>query len=194
MISDPNLRKSIIASIIASLCVILFIQPVLNTTWEFIEWVSGNIYTELSSQVYLSTALGNRDHISYSMLVIIVGMMSGLATGLALRKYKLKKSPKERAKPTLWKRVIPDLLATCLLIGGLSLLSFIHADLQMNTSFNQRLNALAPYIDEQQEEVLFSEWAFMKSKSDYKRINESMDKMAEEKGIVLPKLISGAEL
>jgi hypothetical protein len=59
--------------------------------------------------------------------------------------------------------------------------------LQLNTSFNQKLNALSPYIDEAQKEILVSKWALMKSKKDYLEIKSIMEDEAKKNNIELPK-------
>ena len=57
---------------------------------------------------------------------------------------------------------------------------------QLNTSFNQRVAALAPRITDQQVKELRARWALMEKRSDYLSIVADMDKLAKETGSKLP--------
>ena len=62
-------------------------------------------------------------------------------------------------------------------------------DLQLNASFSQRLDALAPYIDDQMEKQLRSEWARMETLEDYRHLTTEMDQLGQKAGIKLPKVL-----
>jgi hypothetical protein len=66
-------------------------------------------------------------------------------------------------------------------------LFFAVAELRLNASFNQRLNAIMPYIDAAEEKRLKSAWALMRNRADYLRINAQIAKHAENVQIALPK-------
>jgi predicted PurR-regulated permease PerM len=63
------------------------------------------------------------------------------------------------------------------------------SDLQMNASFSQRLDALAPYIDAQTEKQFRSRWAMMGTLRDYRAISADMDQLGAKAGITLPKVL-----
>ena len=82
--------------------------------------------------------------------------------------------------------ILSGILTTFLCI---ILMASVFADIQLNTSFKQRLNALLPYISEQEEEELRSMWAMMGNRQDYVDITNKMDSIAAEKGIRIPDLL-----
>ena len=61
-----------------------------------------------------------------------------------------------------------------------------YADLQLNTSFNQRLRVIAPYIDDQQEELFVSKWSRMSNRKDFELINREIEGIAVQKHLTLP--------
>jgi len=69
------------------------------------------------------------------------------------------------------------------------LLFFVYYDLQLNTSFKQRITVLSPHISEQQEKELRAQWASMKSRKDYENINRALEDAAKNKEVKLPKLL-----
>ena len=54
----------------------------------------------------------------------------------------------------------------------------VFIDLQLNASFCQRMGALAPYIDDQQQKMLRSQWALMETLDDYRTLTTQMDTLA----------------
>ena len=63
------------------------------------------------------------------------------------------------------------------------------ADLQLNTSFDQRLTVLAPKLTELECKELRAQWASMGSRGDYEEIVSTMETLAEEKDVALPELL-----
>lgn len=61
-----------------------------------------------------------------------------------------------------------------------------YTDLQLNTSFNQRLNAISPYINDHEIKILKSKWALMKSKQDFINLNSYLENLAKREEIILP--------
>jgi len=58
---------------------------------------------------------------------------------------------------------------------------------KLNTSFNQRLNAILPYIDDHTEKIIKSEWALMKSVEDFQKIDNQINTLGTKAKIDLPK-------
>jgi len=82
------------------------------------------------------------------------------------------------------------ILAMFFLIGiGLWFAFLTYVDLQLNTSFNQRVAAIAPYIEPIEEKKLRSLWALMETQKDYSVINKQIEAYAIKAGIRLPPLL-----
>jgi hypothetical protein len=62
----------------------------------------------------------------------------------------------------------------------------VFVDLQLNTSFQQRTTVLSPIISDVKFKELRAEWALMKNRNDYLKINKEMDDIAKNNGISLP--------
>ena len=65
----------------------------------------------------------------------------------------------------------------------------VFADLQLNTSFQQRLNALSPEISDFEYKNLKADWALMESPEDHKNIVLKMEEFAQKHKIKLPDLL-----
>ncbi|WP_266366106.1 hypothetical protein [Tellurirhabdus rosea] len=77
-------------------------------------------------------------------------------------------------------------------IGVITLIASVfsaYVDLQVNSSFNRSLNAIAPYISDYEEEVLKSKWALMKSRKDYVEINKILNDMGKRNKVSLPDVL-----
>lgn len=80
------------------------------------------------------------------------------------------------------------LYCTFVLISGYMIFQQ-YAQLQLNTSFAQRMHAIAPVLSEQQEEEMWAEWATMRTRTDYERINHKIETYAKARSVALPRLL-----
>lgn len=58
----------------------------------------------------------------------------------------------------------------------------------INLNQIRRMEIIAPYIDDQKEEELWSEWYLLRSKRDYVNLNYEIDNIAENNNVELPKI------
>jgi len=56
----------------------------------------------------------------------------------------------------------------------------------LNTDFEQKIGIIAPYVDNETEEELWSKWYLMESKVDYLNLEQEIKKIAENNEIKLP--------
>jgi hypothetical protein len=56
----------------------------------------------------------------------------------------------------------------------------------LNTDFEQKIGIIAPYINNEEEEELWSKWYLMESKVDYLNLEQEIKKIAENNDIKLP--------
>lgn len=64
---------------------------------------------------------------------------------------------------------------------------YVYTDIQMNTSFEQRMNAIRPYITEQDYLLMRSRWALMETRQDYDAIHNFIQKKAKAANIKMPR-------
>lgn len=193
MLNDATLRKSIIASIIASLFVIIFIKPILDSIWHLVSWLGAYFYEGFSNAVYRNAALGQRDWVAVISLELFVSVICGTIFGFVLVSFiaghsdsKIVEAIKKKRK-SLRMLIIP--MAIIMLFTSIMILVSVRTDLQLNTSFNQRLNVLSPHITELRYKELVSDWALMQNRQNYEKIVEEMEKIALKNQIQLPKLL-----
>ena len=193
---DINIRKSIIASLISSIIVLVFIKPILNLGWKFLLWCSTNFYQNFLNVVYKNAALGQRDWVSVILFFVLVSIAMGISTEILTRPIfrKLQKI-KEKKGDNIFRKIkrISICLSYIILIVTIFLLICIavsvFADLQLNTSFQQRLAVLSPKIGDLETKNLQASWALMESREDYKNIILRMEELAEKYKVKLPKLL-----
>lgn len=54
------------------------------------------------------------------------------------------------------------------------------------SSFKQHFRIISPYIETQEEQEIMSEWSLMKNKSDYEKVSNKVETIANDNGIKLP--------
>jgi len=59
--------------------------------------------------------------------------------------------------------------------------------LSLTSSFQQHMRIIAPYLDEQQEEELFSKWSQMQTEEDYRIIMQELMRIFDENSLQLPR-------
>ena len=216
MFKDKEIRKGIISSIIASLIFLIFFQPILGFIWEVVTKISMRTYSGYMDNIYKNAALGQRNWLGYLTLLFFLLVVFTLIMTRLLRFRKMlsrlyedvkldsfeNQEDKEKYLEDKWerinKRITPIvkhhkkikvflfLYQICILLFFCDTIFKAYADLQLNTSFNQRLTVIAPYIEAQKEEELKSKWASMKTRKDYENINLNMENIAKSANVILP--------
>ncbi len=217
MWKDESIRKGVIASVIASLVVIIFITPFLNLIWGAL--TNGGLWIQkvYVNSIFESAALGDRNWLDVVFYLYFFSALVGVMVISTLKisrersklsrkidglddkdnldvKQKTEKEIKEEIakvkemfRKGKWKVFKLYGLILLVLVSSASSYFRAFADLQLNTTFKQRINIVAPHINEQEEEELYSQWALMKSRQDYEIINKKFDEIATKVNIKLPK-------
>jgi hypothetical protein len=214
MISDPVIKKGVIASIIASVFFVFLIQPLLFLSWNFIIFISRFIYIGYTTVIYQNAALGQTNGIIISFIFIFIAAFTGFVLfDLSAKLIELFKKMNKLVSLTKGnieiseensEKVIDDpisfvkeakrslIISFLILILLTILLWFIlvipkYAEYELVTSFHQRITILSPKISDIKYKELKSKWAIMKNRNDYLKINDEMDDIAKQNGIALPK-------
>lgn len=187
---------SVIASVVASIAFSWLLEPISRGLWNIASDSASTWLTNLQNVAFMNAALGKRDWatvaIFFAFSTLLWGVAFGAITGIYLARKRVE-SPNgliARYRKSQWNRRI-SLLALALWVT-LGLYQWTHmcfmfyVDLQLNSSFSQRLDALGPYIEQIEERRLKSEWALMKDRNDYEKINERMDAFAKRASIQIP--------
>lgn len=205
MLRSRDIKIGVISSIIGSL-IFLFLQPLLTITWKFIKEISTSTYSGYVNGIYKNAAHGQNDSLIFMLLYMIMIAVIGLGFMSFFRirrRYRqlINKSQKEKKDEIIENADQPKKLINfykyflsvwyfLLPVGRIVFFSYLletFVVVQLNTSFNQRINALSPYISELTEKKLKSEWALMKTVEDFQKIDSQIITLGSNAKIELPK-------
>jgi len=185
-------KKNIYISVISSILFLYFFQPILDfigaKTLIIMSLTSSKFSDDFHSKI---SHLELMDYSFYwiSLIFICIGVAMGRigVSGLfGLTQKEKVAEDTSKTKESTSKKVMFYLF--CIIIS-LSLTFFISTkfyQLSLISSFKQHVRIIAPYISEQEEEVLISKWSLMKNSHDYEDINAALDKIAKQNNIILP--------
>lgn len=186
-------RKSVIASIIASVLVIYFIQPLLNILGQLFLTISNQLFAAYLDRLYAEIATGD---INYSFVVVMYIRMLFIAisiSGVLIMRYLLVRNKKTEKKKEdegkkLNKAKAYFSIAFYLLFAFFILFGIVSDYVRLKTSatFKQHLTVLSPHISEQTEEQILAQFASMRDKQDYDNLIELLLNIAREKNVTLP--------
>ncbi len=111
---------------------------------------------------------------AFSVVSILVGVHSYLPS---------RKEADVSKKPSKATKLVVALFAFVFATWCLAVLAGNYMQLSVISSFKRDLRILAPYIDDDHEERLLSEWSQMRSEEDYERIRRALNEIAEAHGI-----------
>lgn len=216
-LSDKTIKKGVIASLIATLIFIVVFEPLMNIIWKILNKTSIVIYSRFLDSIYKYAAYGHKNDIDFTLVffVLLLFFMSFFALlmirslirkerkekqildsikdpaeKLKIMSERLEKTILKRKRFNLFDKYFMKISVVVLIISFFTFSLYLfkcNADLRLNTTFNQRVNAIAPFIDKHNKEILISNWALMESKENYLDIMKTIDSIATSKNLTLPK-------
>jgi hypothetical protein len=197
---------SVVASIVATIFFSYCLQPASIWVWHISTSTSNYIFTSVQNSAVSNAAIGKRDWIDPMFMWVFACVVWAIATSyitrpiikrLSATRLFSKQSDKKKGQSRLthvrniFKRLyfasaIPIFVVA---ICWTQLTFAAYVDLQLNASFSQRLDALGPYIDDQTQKQLRSEWARMETLDDYRHLTTEMDQLGQKAGIKLPTVL-----
>lgn len=189
MLKDLIDKKGLVSGVIASLLVLIFIQPILQFIWVLFLNASNLFYRGFMDSIYENAARGHKNNIDFRFFYIFVLLIVETYIFLLWRIIKKSKEKATEIKENKKKiSIITDVVIPLCFLGIFFLSLFSdYADLELNTSFSQRATIIAPYLSEQEEKELKAMWAYMKNRAGYENINKKLDYYAQKNNIKLPK-------
>jgi hypothetical protein len=181
---EKGLRQSILGGLIASMLVILFIQPLLSFTWRMITLVGGLVHEGYVDRIYRNAAvIGTNPYGPLTVLMLVLTCLFAVIFWLD-RLW-------ESGSDNLVRFIKVEWAISRGLLVGLALVILVKAAILQGTvrideSFKQRLAVLTPAITDAECKTLKARWASMQGKADYDAIVAGMDKRATELGVTLP--------
>ncbi len=189
MLNDPAVRQGVLASLIAAIVMGVVINPLLRFSAYVVTTIGPYVLQSTVDAMYQEAALGQRDHVSVVILMLILGIPSVLGPGALVILFARDRIRRAGAKPKVFRGMMIALVVSTVVASVLNLLllTSVFMDLQLNTSFQQRVTVLAPVVSDQEVKELRAMWAQMRSKRDYLSVNTRLDALAKKGGVVLPK-------
>jgi hypothetical protein len=190
---EGGITKELVQAIIVALLMFVFFEPVIKFTWNWMLRVGTWGYTGFLDKLYQNAALGNRNWVD---VLFVMGLftLAVITIFILTLRFMMPTSPQILYKHNPFRKLSPKKLKIIFVICALTMVlclwvpAFsIYIDLQLNSSFQQRITVLAPLITDQEYKELQASWASMETREDYLAIVESMESLAESHGIKLPK-------
>lgn len=190
---------SVIASLVASFLFLYLLDPILAFLGRSLLSVSA-----LLNQAYLNRIYAQAAHLeSHDFAFLIVAMVSGtvgalpmligvllLRRSLAVRSQKIESDRSQNRQihrhPGVGTTVSICLIGLLFFGWGAVVIGANYVQLSLISSFKQHIRIVAPYLSDEEEESLISEWSRMASKTDYDRIYEKLVGIAQREGVSLP--------
>lgn len=171
LLKDPNMRVGVIASVIASVLVILFIQPLMNLAWVGLVALASHVSTSALNALYHDAAQEESDAAPLLVLIVVLAFfaMSFLTRGRRLDRLD---------------RIFVGLLFVPSLLGGVA----IYGKAEIAASYRQRLAVLAPHLPDREIKLLEADWKMVGTRADYRNLANKMESLATANSVSLPKL------
>ena len=198
---EDNLREflkrhqaSIIVSVISTCLFLYFLQPILEFTAGYLLGFFSLLGSKYTDRIYTQVAQLETFDYSFGVFVIVLGSATafsiGLSAGLLRRRCGTndKETVEKIQRSSTSKRFLVVVFTSTLLLSLVLALVVVgnYAQLSLISSFNQHMRILAPYLDDQAEEELISEWSSMRSKADYDSLYEKLHQISQKNSVDLP--------
>jgi hypothetical protein len=183
-VSQRTFFVSVVASVVASIIVGIFFQPIISFISGIVISTIGVFYRGWVDSMYVQAA-GSTLFVSIYIVINILtlfpaGVLSGVVvSGFMAGRLGRPLSPRIARRATV-------LIAALLVPSVFIMNARIYTEFQATATFDQRLMALAPVISDQERKTLLRQWAMMKSRDDYDKINVRFSESASKYQIDLP--------
>lgn len=204
---DKDNRKNLLIGLLGSAIFFIVLQPLILLAWNFIQYISGNTYNFFVDAVYEASATEDYQVIEFFTACFLQVSFVGIPIFYALIKeeeFKKFKQAKmrvkkenyslenietkirklEKTKKTLSKVII--VLTVLMTLALFLLLTESYVTRKTILDYHQKVNAISPYISDNDLKKIKSDWALMKTQEDYNKIIEKLKSIAKSQNIKLP--------
>ena len=182
----------------------IFLNPILDFLSKLFLNAGVFLFESYVNRIYKEIAVGETDY-SYFLFLFLTYLFLASFGGIPIaekiiQKFKSKKTNKKDSNElvelkendsTLNGKKFPNklinALAALVVFMNLILIITIHIKKVTITSFHQHLRVISPYISDEEEEIIISDFSRMESIEDYEKIRAKLDSIATENDIKLPK-------
>lgn len=179
-------RKAIIASILASLIVLYFLDPILSFLARLTLRIASVLFLAYLDRLYAEVAISD-PNFGFYLLNCATGISIGFTIGFisgAIGLFEKRITSTFTVNRSLWLGAIVLVAVSVLLLAG-TVDSYIR--LKTSSTFYQRLAVIAPHITDQQRKEFLARFASMESKANFEAVMRTMDEIALKNNVKLPK-------
>jgi hypothetical protein len=152
---STSFGRNVRASVFASIIVLVLIQPIMSIAWTLLLSGADSTFRFVSESVYQNAALGSRNWVCALLVMGALTIMAGVLIGgmivdiipTRLQIIIRRALPARKTRKAAAARVTLKALG---LIAVVFCYTLVYADIQLNTSFEQRLTVLTPHVDAQE--------------------------------------------
>ncbi len=194
---NKGLKQGVIGGIMASLVVFYFLRPIIDVFLVIIRETARLTSSAYYDRIFVQAAMLEERNYAFYVVMLIVMPISVTLFAVSLRYFlgAFRTSPPSHQLPRIATFVrshrkpvftFAVVFALANLVFGAVVMSGNELQLRLMTSFKQHMRILAPYLDESQEELIFSEWSRMQGERDHRQIMVKIASIAETNGVALP--------
>jgi hypothetical protein len=178
---------SVGASIMASILFGLFVQPIVNWVSNVIVAGIGVFYKGYIDNLYYDAAQSPTDFLILMIFTSIFALPLVLYAILSLTFMMERMTDQSRTRVHRFLRVfVVPVMLPVMLLPVLIIAAGPAVSIRANSTFQRRLMALTPVITENDRKKLLGNWAMIKSKNDYLKINGQLEELAKKYSVALP--------
>jgi hypothetical protein len=181
------LKVGITSSVISSLVVIIFINPIMRLVWRIVIFIARTLHHGYVDAIYRRAASPEAEPIGFATFLGVFALATFVASLTTFAGDEDHISMLRRTRGA--QRLVLYFVRFCTasMMAMLLVIFSIGSGMEtINASFTQRLTILAPVISDGEYKSIKARWASMSGKDDYDRIVSDMDKRAKELGTTLP--------
>lgn len=208
MDNNNYLKKAILAGIISTLIVMFIFIPIIRSLTPLFLEFSSIFFKSYYDQLIRITARGEQNlssimtysYIMYFYALLLIFMSIDIITKfreISTEIKKIRRGDIEKKEVTIeqleniikkmkGKIILSVVLTFFALIYIVSVYLQVTVPYSVNINFKQNMATLAPFLSEKEEKSLLSNWALMRTKSDFEQVKEQMNSYAKENNIKLP--------
>jgi hypothetical protein len=216
MANSKEIKKGLIGHVIAAIIFLSILEPLLRFAYKLLAEYSNQFFTSYVNSIYENAAIHGETQTLVFMISILIFQallafffMAGFKTFLQVEHLGIRENlividdtktqsiahRMRRARKMLtWVsrhlkliRWVYSTLAFFCFLGLLHIIFMAYTTIQLNMSFDQRLTAISPYLNQTDEKLIKSKWATMETKEDFISLNNELETIARINKVKLPK-------
>lgn len=176
--TSKELKINVLAGVVSSILILYFIEPILSFFARAFIKISNSIASSFVDRLYQESTVGSTDSELLGLILFSLILMILIIHSLIKRLFKLYNNKLEYRVDVLLIAVTGLLLLFGVII--------FYIKSKTKSSFYQKVDVVAPYIDEKDKLKIVSRFRLIKTQTDYFKLIAEIDSIANKANVVLP--------